>query len=131
VTGFEDWVPTLLELAGAREAIPEGIDGVSFAPTLLGGRQNARAFLYREFPGYGGQQCVRLGDWKGIRQNLQPGDRKAKPNLHIELYNLRDDPSETRDVSGKHPDVVAKIAKTMREQHTPAKDFPFPALDNP
>ena len=131
VTGFEDWMPTLLELAGAPEAIPENIDGISFAPTLLGGRQGVRPFLYREFPAYGGQQYVRIGDWKGIRQNLQPSDKDTKPNLHIALYNLRDDPSETRDLSGKHPDIVARIAKLMREQHTPSKDFPFPALDNP
>jgi arylsulfatase A len=131
VTGFEDCMPTLLELAGAREAIPDDIDGVSFAPTLLGGRQGARPFLYREFPGYGGQQYVRVGDWKGVRQNLQPGDKDAKPNLHIELYNLRDDPSETRDLSGEHADIVERIAKIMKEQHTPSKDFPFPALDSP
>ncbi|NWG13843.1 MAG: arylsulfatase [Acidobacteria bacterium] len=130
VTGFEDWLPTLLELAGTVEAIPAGIDGISFAATLLGKNQEPRPFLYREFPAYGGQQCVRIGDWKGIRQNLQPSDKNTKPNMHIELYNLREDPSETRDLSEKHPDIVARIAKIMREQHTPSKDFPFPALDN-
>ncbi len=131
VTGFEDWLPTLLELAGAPEAIPEGIDGISFAPTLLGKRQEARPFLYREFPAYGGQQYVRIGDWKGIRQNLQPRNTDPKPDLHIELYNLREDPAETRDISEKHPDIVARIEKIMRDQHTPSKDFPLPALDKP
>jgi len=131
VTGFEDWMPTLLELAGFPKAAPDDIDGVSFAPTLLGGRQDARSFLYREFPGYGGQQYVRIGNWKGVRQNLNPDARDAKPNMHIELYNLEDDPSETRDLSGERPDVVARIARIMREQHTASKDFPFPALDNP
>ncbi len=119
------------ELAGFPKAAPSDIDGVSFAPTLLGGRQDARSFLHREFPGYGGQQYVRIGDWKGVRQNLNPDARDAKPNMHIELYNLQDDPSETRDLSGERPDVVARIAKIMREQHTASKDFPFPALDNP
>ncbi len=131
VTGFEDWMPTLLELAGASAAIPEGIDGISFAPTLLGKRQEARPFLYREFPAYGGQQYVRIGDWKGIRQNLQPRNTDPKPDLHIELYNLREDPSETRDLSEKHPDIVARIEEIMRDQHTPSKDFPLPALDKP
>ncbi|HEY3787334.1 MAG TPA: arylsulfatase, partial [Urbifossiella sp.] len=39
VVGFEDWLPTLLELIGARDRIPGGIDGISFAPTLLGMKQ--------------------------------------------------------------------------------------------
>jgi arylsulfatase A len=131
VTGFEDWMPTLLELAGASGIIPKNLDGLSFAPTLLGGRQAARPFLYREFPGYGGQQYVRIGDWKGIRQNLQPAGKDTKPNLHVELYDLRTDPSETLDVSAEHPDIATKIEKIMKEQHSPSKDFPFPALDSP
>jgi arylsulfatase A-like enzyme len=128
VTGFEDWLPTLLELTGQAAATPKDIDGISFAPTLLGKSQEARPFLYREFPSYGGQQMARVGDWKGVRQNLMPR-KGSKPNLHIELYNLRDDPRETKDVSAQHPDVVAKLEKLMREQHTPSPLFPIPALD--
>jgi arylsulfatase A-like enzyme len=53
VTGFEDWLPTLLELAGLRDKTLTETDGISFAPTLLGAvpTQPARDFLYREFPG--------------------------------------------------------------------------------
>ena len=129
VTGFEDWLPTLLELAGHQEAIPEGLDGIRFAPTVLGQEQPPRPFLYREFPAYGGQQMVRVGDWKGVRQNLLPRGRNAKPNLHIELYDMKNDPHETKDVSADHPDVVEKIARLMRDERTPSADFPFPALD--
>lgn len=49
VTGFEDWMPTLMELTGAPGTAPKDTDGISFAPTLLGQRQDARTFLYREF----------------------------------------------------------------------------------
>lgn len=129
VTGFEDWLPTLLELTGAADAIPDHVDGLSFAPTLYGQSQQPRPFLYREFPSYGGQQCVRLGDWKGIRQNLRPRGKQAQPNLHIELYDLASDVGETKDVSAEHPDVVARIETILREQHTPSEAFPFPALD--
>ncbi len=129
VTGFEDWLPTLLELAGLKDKTPAGLDGISFAPTLRGEKQAARPFLYREFPAYGGQQCIRVGDWKGIRQKLLPRGKKAQPNLHLELYNLASDPHETTDVSAQHPDIVAKLEQWMREQHTPSTEFPFPALD--
>jgi arylsulfatase A-like enzyme len=131
VTGFEDWMPTLLELIGKPEATPRDIDGISFAPTLLGKKQDPRPFLYREFPSYGGQQAVRLGDWKGIRQNLLPrGKSKAKPDLHTRLYNLKEDPRETTDVSEKHPEIVARIERIFQEQHTPSKTFRIPVLDD-
>ncbi|MCP5516101.1 MAG: arylsulfatase [Verrucomicrobiales bacterium] len=128
LTGFEDWLPTLLDLAGLRESIPANTDGISLAPTLLGRWQPPRPFLYREFPSYGGQQAVWMGPWKGIRQNLRPrGD--ARPNHHIELYNVMDDLAESRDVGDAHPELVARLAALMREQHVPAPEFPFPALD--
>lgn len=131
VSGFEDWVPTLLEVAGAKAATPKDTDGISLLPTLLGQPQPARPFLYREFPSYLGYQCVRMGEWKGLRKNLLAKGKNAKPNFHIELYNLKTDPAETTDVSAKHPDLIAKIETIMREQHTPSTEFPFPALDKP
>jgi arylsulfatase A len=130
VTGFEDWMPTLLELVGAADATPKGIDGLSFAPTLLGKKQAERPFLYRESPAGGGQQAVRLGDWKGFRTNLNPlpRDQDAKPGA-LELYDLAKDPKEEHNIAAEHPDVVAKLMKIMQEQHTKSEVFPIRALD--
>ncbi len=132
VTGFEDWMPTLLELSGARDAIPAGIDGISFAPTLLGRSQPERPHLYRESPGYGGQQSVHVGNWKAIRTNLHPAARAAKKQPGaLELYDLKNDPTESRDVAGQHPDIVARLGALLREQHVPTKLWPISALDVP
>jgi arylsulfatase A len=128
ISGFEDWMPTLLELVGAKRIVPRNLDGISIAPALFGKKQQPRDFIYREFPAYGGQQSVRMGDWKGIRTDLMAG-KGAKPNLHIALYNLKTDPGETTDVSAQHPKAVARIEKLMREQRVPSPVFPFPALD--
>ncbi|MCX7007982.1 MAG: arylsulfatase [Kiritimatiellaeota bacterium] len=106
VTGFEDWLPTLLELAGGTP--PQDIDGISFAPTLLGKPQPPRPFLYREHHGYGYQQS------------------KKNPNAPLELYDLKHDIGEAKDVAADHPDVVAQMLKLMKAQHTPSKDFPLP-----
>ena len=128
VTGFEDWLPTLLELVGAKQETPAGTDGISFAPTLRGKKQKPRPFLYRETPGYGGQQCVRVGDWKLVRQNLN-----AKPNAPkqptTELYNLAKDPFETSDVAAQQPKTVANLTSIAHEQRLPVKLWPIPALD--
>jgi arylsulfatase A len=124
-SGFEDWIPTLLELTGQRSAIPSNIDGISLAKTLLGQPQEPRRYLYREFPSYGGQQSIRVGDWKAIRQNM------GKGNLTIELYNVADDIGESKDVSSDHPDVVQRLASMMSEVRTPSEEFPLIPIDAP
>ena len=129
VTGFEDWLPTLLELVGASETTPKGLDGISFAPTLLGRQQEPRPFLYREIPEYGGQQCVRVGDWKAVRQKLHPGPKAKLDPGPVELYDLKNDPSETTDVAALHADVVAKLSALLKEQHVKSEVFPMRALD--
>ncbi|MBM3837043.1 MAG: arylsulfatase [Verrucomicrobia bacterium] len=129
LTGFEDWVPTLLELIGSQKATAKNIDGISFAPTLLGKRQRPRPFLYREFPAYGGQQSVRVGDWKAVRQNLNPPRKQPTPAIRTELYDLARDPSETRDVAAEHPEMVAKLERILGEQHNASQEFPIRALD--
>ena len=128
VTGFEDWLPTLLELAGLKASTPTGIDGISFAATLRGEKQEARPFLYRESPGYGGQQCVRQGNWKLVRQKLNPGP-KAKVAPTTELYDLAADPHETTDIADRHPEIVAKLLGLAREQHVASPLWPIRALD--
>ncbi|MCI0539558.1 MAG: arylsulfatase [Verrucomicrobiales bacterium] len=130
VTGFEDWLPTILELAGAKESTLSDIDGISFAPTLLGRTQPERPFLYRESPGYDGQQCVRVGNWKAIRSNLNPGpNSKTTEPGDIELYDLANDPGETHDVAAQHPAVLKKLAAILRQEHTKSELWPIRALD--
>ena len=128
VTGFEDWLPTLLELVGAEAATPKGLDGISFAPTLLGEKQNEREYLYREFPEYGGQQAIRIGDWKGVRQDLNRPGKSYNPDS-FELYNLKDDPDESADVAEKHPDIVKQMQAIMKREHVKSELFPIRALD--
>ncbi|MBI1389030.1 MAG: sulfatase-like hydrolase/transferase [bacterium] len=121
---FWDVMPTLADLCGGEA--PEGIDGVSFAPALLGeGAQPEHDYLYWEFSAYGGQQALCAGEWKAIRQNLtrKEGDRS------IQLYNLRDDVGEEHDVAGDHPEIVQRLHEMMQKARVPSSVFPFPALD--
>ncbi|MEI6236729.1 MAG: arylsulfatase [Planctomycetota bacterium] len=132
VSGFEDWLPTLLELTGSKEAQPTGLDGYSFASTLLGSAQAHRPALYRESPGYGGQQCVRDGKWKAIRINLNaaPKANIVKPGA-LELYDLEKDPTETTNVAEQNPEVVAKLSAFLQSQHTTSPLWKIRALDTP
>lgn len=126
VVGFEDWLPTILDLTGGTNT-PKGLDGISFAPTLRGEKQDERPFLYREFPGYTGQQMAMAGKWKAVRQTLNPLPKDGKPVT--ELYDLTADPKEATDVAAKHPDVLATLEKLMGEQHAPNPVFPIKVLD--
>ena len=132
VTGFEDWLPTLLDLIGAPAAIPPGLDGISFAPTLLGQAQPPRPFLYRESPGYGGQQSVRVGDFKAIRRNLNPPPRaKDQTPGPLELYNLATDPTESHNIAPDQPAIATQLQTLLQSEHTPSALFPMKVLDKP
>lgn len=130
LSGFEDWLETLGQIAGVDKTKLDGSDGVSLVSTLTGDHQEPRDFLYREFPGYGGQQAVWSGSWKAIRQNLLPR-RKSKepPVVTTELYNLADDFAETTDVAQEHPEVLARLEAIMAREHQPSELFPIPVLD--
>ncbi len=118
IGAFWDLLPTFAQLAGAKT--PNGIDGISFASTLLGQKQKQQhAFLYWEFHEQGGKQAVRMGNWKGVRLLAM------KKETLTELYDLKTDPSEKNNIATKHPDVVDRMEKIMKEAHTENKDFPF------
>jgi len=115
-----DLLPTVCELAGIKS--PKGLDGVSFAPTLLGQSkmQKKRDYLYWEFHERGGKQAVRMGKWKGIRLNV-----RKNPNSPIELYDLSKDIGEENNLAGEYPQIVKKIEVAMRDSHIESDVFTF------
>jgi len=112
ISAFWDVMPTICEVAGIP--VPGDTDGISFLPELTGKKQKTHDYLYWEFPESGGQQAVRIGKWKGIRQNIRKG------NLKIELYNLDADLQELTDVSSKYPEIVKKMEDIMVREHVSA-----------
>lgn len=113
-----DLMPTFCEMAGV--AAPENTDGISLVPELKGEEQPEHPFLYWEYYTKGGNQAVRMGDWKGVRM-----DGGANESAPIELYNLSKDIGESNDVAANNANVVAQIAKIMKSEHTPSELFPF------
>ncbi|MHC4435513.1 MAG: arylsulfatase [Planctomycetota bacterium] len=105
-----DILATLAEIAGA--GAPNETDGTSFVPTLLSRRrgQKRAEYLFWDFAGYGGQLAVRMGKWKGIKQNV-----RKNPDAPVELYDLENDISESRNVAKDHPAVAARIEEIMLE----------------
>ncbi len=124
LTYFPDVLPTLAELAGVGERVPPVVDGISMVPELLGAAAAGRAqathtYLYWEDADIDWnavrylseqtlRQAVRAGDWKGIR---------PRPGAPLELFNLKDDPTEARNVAAANPGVVARLEEFMAEAH--------------
>ncbi len=103
-----DWMPTLLELAGAPPA--RGLDGVSQARTLRTGRASGRdrTFVWH-LPHYTNQGsrpagAVREDRWKLVEHY---DDGRA------ELFDLDDDAAETRDLSASQPRRVAALRQRL------------------
>ena len=118
-TGW-DVLPTFCELADIKA--PKGLDGLSFAPTLLGKKkkQGKRDYVYWEFHEQGGKQAVRKGKWKAVRLNV-----RRNPDSPIELYDLSKDIGETKNIAAKHPELIKEMSKVMAESHTPSPTFRF------
>ncbi len=110
---FWDFLPTAAELAAVKA--PGQIDGLSFVPAMLGGRQAAHDYLYWEFHEGGFQQAVRQGDWKLVRQ---------APKNQLELFNLKQDLKETRNLAAEQPQVLAKMQALFRSARTDHPQFP-------
>ncbi len=111
---FVDILPTFAELAGVRWL--KNPDGVSLAPTLRGEPQDlSKRFLYWEFPRKRLLQAGRLGKWKAVRYGLDGP---------LELYDLKADPLEKYDVSGRYPEIVKDFVKRLRSEHVPSPHWP-------
>jgi arylsulfatase A len=113
VSAFWDFLPTCAELAGTD--VPEGIDGLSVVPTLLGqpDRQEMHESLYWEFKE---KRAVRLGDWKAVRLGGEDGK--------LELYNLGNDIAEEHDLSEQHPEIIARIGEVMKMSRDAPRALP-------
>ena len=105
-----DLYATILEMAGARREPGQIVDGVSLAP-LLRGQESAftREALYWHYPHYhqGGAKpysAIRRGDLKLI---LFHEDKRT------ELYDLRGDPEEKKDLATSQPAKAAGLRRQL------------------
>lgn len=100
VVGHIDVYPTVLDLLGIAKRDTQKIDGVSYAGVLKGDGKLERNAFFNYFPhgksvAQAGGVWVRSGDWKLIRWFGAPIGDEAR----FELYNLRDDLSETKNLA--------------------------------
>lgn len=133
-----DLYPTLCEIAGA-ELPQQPVDGRSLVPLLNGSRKTfGRRPLFWHFPAYlqayavideqrdplfRSRPCsvIRDGDWK-LHQYFEDGA--------LELYNLREDIGETRNLAEERPKKTAELLDRL-EQWRSRVNAPVPTKANP
>jgi arylsulfatase A-like enzyme len=120
-----DFYATFTALADIRPENKVKRDGIDISDYFFnpGAERKPRPYFYWHV-GY--LQGVRYGDWKvsllgGYSEEqqqeiLNSTYRSALFSDHIELYNLREDPGESNDVSEEHPEMVSLILKLAEEE---------------
>lgn len=109
---FTDLMATLADVIDAELPDDAGPDSFSFLPVLLGTQPEDRPV--RNSLVIGGS--IRSGPWKWIEGRepasfARPGSGTvpAKDEAPGQLYNLTEDPRETRNLAAEKPDVVARL----------------------
>jgi arylsulfatase A-like enzyme len=123
-----DLYPTLLEAAGLPARPEQHCDGVSLMPLLRGGPAPERDALFWHYPHYGNQggtpgSSVRMGDWKLI---------EFHEDVRLELYNLRDDIGEARNLASELPERTEAMRQRLaawRDEVDAAMPLPNPAWE--
>jgi len=96
-----DVMPTLLEAVGI--SAPEGVDGDSLLPPGKQGREDAT--IFSEDYLRGGRFALRSGRFKMIWDDRRGG---------FELYDIREDPGETTDLSDRRPELASRLRAELK-----------------
>jgi uncharacterized sulfatase len=113
-----DWYPTIVEMAGLKVPAGATIRGRSIVPLLKGDQPAWDNDFYGEYStrhqSHTHMRMYRTSEWKLIRDFLDPS--------RDELYNLKDDPEETKNLIAVQTaevkmviaDLHARIVARMR-----------------
>ena len=123
-----DFYPTLLEMAAAEDSEGHSTDGKSLVPLLRQTGGLERDTLYWHYPHYSNAGsaptgAIRKGGWKLI---------EFYEDSHVELYNLIEDPAESKDLSSveeKRTAAMQEALSAWRESVGATMPTPNPNYD--
>lgn len=143
-----DFYATFAAINGYKLMDSEGEDGYNLLPAIVSETEIDPIREATVHHSIDGQFTIRQGDWKlllsassGGWSAPTPTDTLALDSLPpIQLYNMKDDPSETTNVEAEHPEIVSRLralmAKYVREgRSTPGApqkndgEYPWKELD--
>ena len=106
-----DFYPTMLAMAELDQIPEQHKDGINIVPLLKGNESLKRKALFWHYPHYGNQggspgSAVRSGDYKLI---------KFYEDNHLELYNLRDDIGEKKNLVAEMPEKTKELQRELND----------------
>ncbi|MFC1761083.1 arylsulfatase [Planctomycetota bacterium] len=114
-----DFFATFAEILGRKDQIPDNAadDSFSFYPCLQGKSDAVRPFTIHH--SIKGCFALRKGDWKLIMAKdgaggwTLPWEDLKTPAKTVQLYNLKDDPGEGKNLEATHPEIVNELVNTL------------------
>lgn len=113
-----DLYASLASLVNQKLKKGDAVDSKNFMSSWLGKSNKDREFLLEESYTYG----LRMDSWKFIKPKDKPVpnwivQKFVDPGFRPEpqLYNLNEDPSESKNIANDNPEVVAKMEAKLKE----------------
>jgi arylsulfatase A-like enzyme len=135
VVGLNDWMATCADLVGATLPGNAGEDSVSLRPLFTDPTCPVRDHLVHH--SINGKFAIREGDWKLL---LCPGsggwaspkdDEAVRQGLPlVQLYNLREDVGEQRNLQAQQPERVRRMVARLRQIVNEGRSTPGPRQAN-
>ncbi|MFC7338743.1 arylsulfatase [Haloferula chungangensis] len=126
-----DLMATVAELTGTRLPETAGEDSVSFAPALKGKtiESTRKGVVHHSI---GGRFAYREGKWKLLLTKGSGGWTKEKisDDSPAQLYDMVDDPGETKNLYKSHPEVVDRLLAHLQSDVKRGRSTAGPDQDN-
>ena len=125
-----DIMPTVARLGGTKAPADRIIDGHDIRPILFNAPGAVSPYDDQGFFYYHMHQlqAVRSGCWKLYlplehKVSFLAGDPLRAPSSTLELYDVRNDLGETREVSKQHPEVVKRLLSLAEKARADLGDW--------
>lgn len=105
---ISDWFPTFAKLAGGSTEKCKPLDGMNVWETVSTGAPSPRKEVLYNVDPLGG--ALSVGDWKLVW--------KASLPQNVEVFDLKRDPSETKNLAKDQPDIVSSYQARLTELAT-------------
>ena len=114
-----DFFATFADLLGRKDDVPDNAaeDSFSFFPCLNGAQEPIRPFTIHH--SISGVFAIRKGDWKLILNKGAGGgwagswETTKTTAKFVQLYDIKEDPGETKNLEDAHPDVVNELVDDL------------------